>query len=321
MFVLIMRLNIKITLIIFGLLSTFAVTAQDRKIDKLEMLYDQGNYKMVIRRSERLMSSEAYEKHPSPKVFHALAEYQLIGNKKFSSANAVYDYEKFLQLDSLFYYQNVYQNYISDMELGISEEIRILNEKGEKELAKIKYATYIRLFDNVAPFEELVISEVVIKEDPKELPNPDTDTSTTEDNTENKPNTDTNKDPRSGIVTEAHKHIGTPYVYGGVTKKGFDCSGYTSYVFKKNGYTLPRTATTQSTKYPKVKKKKAMPGDLVFFGKSKSKISHVGIIVSKTGEPLVMIHASSSRGIMVSSIEDNSYWSPRFLFITRVIQE
>ena len=70
-----MRLNIKIPLILFGLLSAFAINAQDRKIDKLEMLYDQGNYKMVIRRSERLMSSETYEKHPAPRVFHALAEY------------------------------------------------------------------------------------------------------------------------------------------------------------------------------------------------------------------------------------------------------
>ena len=59
----------------------------------------------------------------------------------------------------------------------------------------------------------------------------------------------------------------------------------------------------------------------MFFGSSKSKVTHVGILISEPGKPLVMIHASSSRGIMVSSIEDNSYWSPKYQFVVRIIEE
>jgi cell wall-associated NlpC family hydrolase len=277
---------------------------QNKKIDRLEMFYDQGNYKMVLRKSERLLRDDDYKKHPSVTVFHALAEYQMSSdNDKFSSSTAIYDYEKFLQLDSTFYYQGVYANYISDMKMGIANEIRELTEKGEDDKARIKYNSYARLFGQVADYEDLTNNEVVI------------------DNSVADPKNVASSSLRKSVVDEAHKHIGTPYVYGGNTAKGFDCSGYIQYAFSKVGYSIPRTASAQAETYEKVKKSKARPGDLVFFGSSKSKITHVGIVVSEPGKPLVMIHASSSRGIMVSSIEDNSYWSPKYQFIVRIIEE
>lgn len=276
--------------------------AQDKKIDKLEMLYDQGHYKLVFKKAEKLMTKEEYKNHPSPLVFHSLSEYQLSKvNQKFSGSNAVYDYEKFMKMDSSQYFQSAYGNYIYDMKMGIAEEIRDLNEKGESEKAKIKYDTYNRLFGNVADFDELtnikpdVIEPVVVE---------DLDASTI----------------RVNVIKEAEKHVGTPYKYGGVSPEGFDCSGFTQYVFGKNGVGIPRTAGSQAEGYEKIKVKEAKKGDLVFFGRNKNEISHVGIVYSNGEDGLKMIHASSSRGIMISNVDKDPYWSPKIQFAVKVVK-
>jgi len=113
--------------------------------------------------------------------------------------------------------------------------------------------------------------------------------------------------------------LGTPYKYGGMTPKGFDCSGFTQYVMAKNNLQLPRTASQQATVGQKIKPKKVKPGDLVFFGSSKNKINHVGIVSKVEGDKIYMIHASSSKGIMETEITTNVYWSKKMQFITRVI--
>ena len=74
--------------------------------------------------------------------------------------------------------------------------------------------------------------------------------------------------------------------------------------------TLSRRAEDQYTASVKVKQKNAQKGDLVFFDNG-SGISHVGIVVSNPGEPLTMIHASTSKGIVVTNIENSDYWKQR----------
>ena len=75
----------------------------------------------------------------------------------------------------------------------------------------------------------------------------------------------------AAVMAIAARYQGTPYVYGGTTPAGFDCSGYTSYVFRQLGIDLPRTSSAQRAATTRISRSEAMPGDLVFMP------GHVGI--------------------------------------------
>lgn len=84
---------------------------------------------------------------------------------------------------------------------------------------------------------------------------------------------------RAEVLEYAAQFLGIPYVYGGSTPDGFDCSGFTSYVFKNTVGSIPRVAQAQFDATTRVTMDELLPGDLVFFGSSASSISHVGIYV------------------------------------------
>ena len=113
----------------------------------------------------------------------------------------------------------------------------------------------------------------------------------------------------SDVINTAKSYLGTPYVFGGTTPRGFDCSGYLQYVFQKQGIAIPRTADEQYKLGLQPKSTKDLvPGDLVFFETYESGASHCGIYLGK-GE---FIHASSSSGVRIDALS-NSYWKPRFI--------
>ncbi len=106
------------------------------------------------------------------------------------------------------------------------------------------------------------------------------------------------------IIATAKKYIGVPYLWGGTTPKGFDCSGYVQYVLKQHGISIPRTTTEQYTVGKYVSKSNLKRGDLVFLQNTyRQGISHVGIYVGD-GK---MIHASSSKGVVISDLSSSYY--------------
>lgn len=117
------------------------------------------------------------------------------------------------------------------------------------------------------------------------------------------------------IVDTAKRYIGVPYVWGGETPGGFDCSGFVQYVFKQNGISLNRTVVTQYRHGYAVSKAQLQPGDLVFFQNTyTSGLSHIGIYIGNNQ----FIHASSSQGITISSLS-NSYWAAHYHSSRRVL--
>lgn len=115
------------------------------------------------------------------------------------------------------------------------------------------------------------------------------------------------EDARQEIVAYARKLLGIRYVYGGSTTKGFDCSGFVSYVFKHFGITLERASRDMGSSGTAVKKADLQPGDLVFFDTNGglNGINHVGIYVGGNK----FIHASSGvvRKVTVSSLSESFY--------------
>ena len=112
----------------------------------------------------------------------------------------------------------------------------------------------------------------------------------------------------SDLISYARQFIGIRYKWGGTTPKGFDCSGYTSYVMKHFGVTIPRTSQEQSKSGTKVSKSELRTGDLVFFGRSSTNktVSHVGIYISNGN----FIHSSSGgggKGVTISNLNSGSY--------------
>ncbi len=108
------------------------------------------------------------------------------------------------------------------------------------------------------------------------------------------------------LIKEAKSWIGTKYKYGGHSRSGTDCSGFVMQVYKAvYDFKLPRTSRDQHDFCKKINKKDLKVGDLVFFatGKSSSKVSHVGLYIGN-GE---FIHASSSKGVIITDLNKNYY--------------
>ena len=110
------------------------------------------------------------------------------------------------------------------------------------------------------------------------------------------------------IVASAKNYIGVPYVFGGTTPSGFDCSGFLQYVFKENGFIIPRLADEQYNLGKAARTSQLVEGDLVFFSTYLEGASHCGFYVGD-GK---FLHTSSSRGVRIDSLS-NEYWQPRFL--------
>jgi cell wall-associated NlpC family hydrolase len=103
------------------------------------------------------------------------------------------------------------------------------------------------------------------------------------------------------------------YKLGGLSKRGIDCSGFVYLTYlKRFGIELPRTTELQAWNGRKISKRKLKAGDLVFF-KTSSKVKHVGIYI----EDGKFIHASTSRGVTISSLQ-NSYWSRKYWKSVRI---
>ncbi|ANE45924.1 hypothetical protein SY83_06045 [Paenibacillus swuensis] len=121
---------------------------------------------------------------------------------------------------------------------------------------------------------------------------------------------------QTSLDKEVSKLVGIDYNYGGTTKSGFDCSGFTSYVFDRFDIDLPHSSRSQAQLGSKVSKDELREGDLVFFDTGGDGISHVGVYVGDGS----FAHASSKKGVSISKLSD-SYYVKRYVTARRVLSE
>ena len=128
------------------------------------------------------------------------------------------------------------------------------------------------------------------------------------------PPSSTQPSKAGAIIATAKQYIGVNYVFGGTTPSGFDCSGFTQYVFAKNGIHLPRVSRDQYQLGTSVSFNNLQAGDLVFFSFAKNGVvDHEGIYVGN-GQ---FINASSSKGVTIYEL--GTYWKSVYVGARHVI--
>lgn len=127
---------------------------------------------------------------------------------------------------------------------------------------------------------------------------------------------------RQEVVNYALKYIGTGYKSSGKTPAGgFDCSGFTSFVFKQFDVSISPASAAQSKEGKAVDLKAVQPGDLIIFGRNKNDIQHVALVVERSKNGIVCVHSTTSRGVVKENVTTSSYWKPLILSARDVISE
>ncbi|MEO5642701.1 MAG: C40 family peptidase [Bacteroidia bacterium] len=127
------------------------------------------------------------------------------------------------------------------------------------------------------------------------------------------------------VVNYSKTFLGTPYVYACASSAGFDCSGFTWYVFNHYHIVVPRSSKDYKTFGTEIPIDQARKGDIIVFRgthPSDKSAGHVGIVITNPGEPLQFIHSSSSKnheGVVITDYKNSAY-PGRFIKIVRVIE-
>jgi cell wall-associated NlpC family hydrolase len=122
------------------------------------------------------------------------------------------------------------------------------------------------------------------------------------------------------VISTAMKYTGVRYKFGGTTKKGMDCSGLIYVALLDNEINFPRVSHRMADQGKRVLVEMVERGDLLFFRTKKGgkRINHVGLVVNVQENEIKFIHATSSRGVIVSSLREG-YWNQSFVKATRIL--
>jgi hypothetical protein len=134
------------------------------------------------------------------------------------------------------------------------------------------------------------------------------------------PKFDAETSMRVELVTKASRYIGTNYKFGGTSPKtGFDCSGFTSFIFEQFGVSLPHQSGSQAVVGQSISVNHVVAGDLVYFSRNGSRIFHVALVEKRDENGITVIHSTTSRGVIRENITQSDYWKPKIAGARRVV--
>ena len=293
-------------ILLLFLIFTFPVKfvfTQNKKIDRLEQYYSQKHYKIVNRKSNRLLKDPMYVDYILPSYYSAMSTFHLLQNPYWMRRN-IAKIDESCRLMSLVFnhpsWSEIKESHAQELgemavifEIWLKDNNSIVNEENKAQLAQWIENVY-KGYKFKNPILEEVDAEGFVSEG-------------------------MSNSERTDLIHYAYEFMGIPYKWGGDNEDGFDCSGFTSHIFKQQGITLPRVASDQYKVAKTIRGKRAFMGDLVFFSEGKE-ITHVGILVNQPNEQKRMIHSGSSKGISVVDIEASDYWRGRLVGFGRIIK-
>ena len=280
------RINTPLQFLILFLGISMSAVAQVPAFDKLEQLYDQGRYQLVYRKSLRLLNKPEYDYSLLPEYYQSLSSLQLMRNEGWRSKHADH-------IDFAFSFIEGLGKTAKGSKLKVNHSQELLALQADlndwlSELSQEKENKDLRIYSPKLALLSKSL-QLISVDSPTEAWSP---------------SDIQGKEVAISMIQYAQTFVGTPYVWGGQSALGFDCSGFTSFVFLNQGKKIPRVSRDQYASSLKLDPAEACIGDLVFFGQQ-GVVSHVGILVNELGKPKRMIHSSSSKGVMFQDI-DNS---------------
>ena len=288
------RINPLLKVLVLFLGFSSSAVAQVPAFDKLEQLYDQGRYHFVYRKSVRLLNKPEYDYSLLPEYYLSISSLQLMRNEGWLSKHEDHIDFAFSFIEGLGKTEKG-----SKLRVNHSQELVALQADLNDWLAELSQEKENKLLRIYSPkLAELSKSLQLISVDsPTEVWSP---------------GDIQGKELAISMIQYAQAFVGTPYVWGGQSPQGFDCSGFTSYIFLNQGKKIPRVSRDQYASSWKLDPAEACIGDLVFFGQQ-GVVSHVGILVNEPGKPKRMIHSSSSKGVIFQDIDNSKYYSSRVI--------
>ena len=271
-----------------------------RKLERTKLLYSQGHYGLACWKAESILDQPEFEKieelrlyqamsllHMQDRVFFFLRdpspweEASIILNELKSTAAG----KKILE---------AHIDELSELRFYLLDEVVIYTDRGKKKKVEQLTKVIASIFENINYKKERKKKIIIpAKKEVKAV-------ITTKQ--------------REKLLDIAKEEIGVPYVWGGTTSEGFDCSGFTSYVYSKADVRVARTANDQYESCKKIDREKLKTGDLIFYNNGgESTISHVGIAIVNSDGSLHMIHASSSKGIEITNVDTSNYWQKKLV--------
>jgi hypothetical protein len=280
---------------------SFQALSQNPALDHLEMLYDQGYYKLVYRKSARLLDKPEYDFSKLPSYYHAISALQLAQEDHWYKRHQdvlLASKSFLLSMRETDKGQKIIRAHILELSfLKKDLDAWLLEGNQSKPTENTDWREFVHEF-----FADLALVE--------------TDNQQGDFQGSNRPELKN----RNEFIDIAKKQLGVPYVSAGMDPSGFDCSGFTSFVMLQKGINIPRRAKDQYEASVKLTAAEAQLGDFVFFSNG-GEVNHVGMLVSEKGQAKKMIHASSSKGISIVEIDSSTYWTPRIVGYGTFISE